>query len=81
MRIVWDEPKRLANLQKRGLNFASLEPEFFVEAVVVPTKLERFKAIGWFEGRPITVIFRPLGSEAISIVSMRRSSRKERILL
>lgn len=81
MRIVWDEPKRLANLRKRQLDFASLELGFFIGAVVVPTKLGRSKAVGWFEDAPTAVIFKPLGSEAISVISMRRASRKERMLL
>lgn len=81
MRIVWDEPKRLTNLEKRGLDFSFLDVEFFADAMVVPTRLGRFKAIGWFEDRPTTMIFKPLGSESISIISMRHASRKERTLL
>jgi uncharacterized DUF497 family protein len=78
MKIVWDEPKRLANLESRGLDFADLTVEFFAASVVVPAKLGRLKAIGEFGGIPLTVIFKPLGREAISIVSMRAASRKER---
>jgi uncharacterized DUF497 family protein len=81
MRIVWDEPKRVANLQKRQLDFEWLEMAFFADAIVVQTRLGRFKAIGWFDGLPTTVIFKPLGSEAISVISMRRASRKERTVL
>lgn len=81
MRIVWDEPKRLVNWRKRGLDFASLSVDFFAKATVVPTRLERFKAVGWFLDQPTTVIFKPLGSEAISVISMRRASRSERKLL
>jgi uncharacterized DUF497 family protein len=29
MKIVWDEPKRLANLDKHGLDFADLNETFF----------------------------------------------------
>jgi len=28
MKIVWDEPKRLANIEKHGLDFAALDDEF-----------------------------------------------------
>ena len=35
-------------------------------------------AIGLFRGTVVTVIFELLGTEALSIVSMRRASRKER---
>ena len=41
----------------------------------------RFKAIGWLDGAPTTVIFAPLGTEALAVISMRRASRKERTLL
>jgi len=36
MRIVWDEPKRLANLDKHGLDFADLNETFFDSALVLP---------------------------------------------
>ena len=81
MRIVWDEPKRQTNLQKRNLDFADLDIEFFNEARLFDAKLGRAMAIGYFEGHPTTVIFEPLGSEAISVISMRRASRKERRFL
>jgi uncharacterized protein len=29
MKIVWDEPKRFANLDKHGLDFADLNESFF----------------------------------------------------
>ncbi len=30
MKIVWDEPKRLADIEKHGLDFAALDEEFFL---------------------------------------------------
>ena len=78
MRIVWDEPKRRTSLGKHGLDFADLSPEFFVDAIVRPVRQERLQAIGPVAGRLVTVVFAPLGSEAISVISMRRASRKER---
>jgi uncharacterized DUF497 family protein len=78
MRIVWDEPKRLANLAKHGLDFADLDTDFFSEAALGPTDSSRFVAIGEWAGITITVVFRPLGSEAVSVISMRPASRKER---
>ena len=79
MRIVWDEPKRIANLLKHGLDFASLTPAFFETAAIEAAKQDRYIAIGDLEGaRIIAVIFRPLGSEAISVVSMRRANTAER---
>jgi uncharacterized DUF497 family protein len=37
-------------------------------------------AVGTFEDHLISVVFKPLGSEALSIVSMRRASKQERKL-
>jgi uncharacterized DUF497 family protein len=78
MRIVWDEPKRLANLAKHGLDFADLDADFFSEAVLARSGKGRFVAVGEWAGIAITVVFRPLGVEAISVISMRPASRKER---
>lgn len=48
MKVVWDEPKRLANLDKHGLDFADLTEAFFDDALVVPShnKSRRWVAIG-----------------------------------
>ncbi|RJF86818.1 hypothetical protein D3874_07115 [Oleomonas cavernae] len=79
MRIVWDEPKREGNLTKHGLDFAALTVEFFEGSTVYPAKGGRFIAIGELNGQiVITVVFRPLGTEAVSVISMRPASRKER---
>jgi len=79
MEIIWDEPKRIANIEKHGLDFARLRLDFFETARIVPGKEDRFLAIGMFEGHlVIAVVFRPLGTEALSIISMRRASQKER---
>ncbi len=78
MEIVFDEPKRLANLNKHGVDFATLDLEFFLHSKVVPAREGRVKALGLHKGRYISVIFKPLGVEAISIISMRRASKNER---
>ena len=47
MKIVWDEPERVTNLAKHGLDFADLDPDFFAAAMVSPAKKrDRFVAIG-----------------------------------
>jgi len=79
MKITWDEPKRLKNL-KRGYDFASLTMEFFEAATVYDAKEGRFMALGMFEGHLIAVVFKPLGSQGLSVISMRRASTKERKL-
>ena len=80
MRIVWDEPKRLANLDKHGIDFADIGEEFFLSALVGPAKGGRWFAIGEID-RVIVVIFAMLGSEGLSIVSARPASRRERMQL
>jgi uncharacterized DUF497 family protein len=77
MRIVWDEPKRLANIIKHGIDFASIDETFFTTALIRPSKAERFVAIGELGGM-ITVIFLRLGSEGLSIISARPASARER---
>ena len=79
MRITWDEPKRLANLDKHGMDFADLTVEFFESATIYPARGNRFVAVGMLERvAVIAVIFAPLGSEAIAVVSMRPASPTER---
>jgi uncharacterized DUF497 family protein len=79
MKIVWDEPKRQANLAKHGLDFASLTVEFFEGSTVFPSTAGRAVAVGNLNGEIIiAVVIKPLGSEAISVISMRPASRKER---
>jgi uncharacterized DUF497 family protein len=79
MKITWDEPKRQTNLAKHGLDFVDLSLEFFLSAYIEPAKLDRFLAVGEFDGQiVIAVVYRPLGSEAISVISMRPASKQER---
>ena len=80
MRIIWDEPKRLANMAKHGIDFADIDEGFFASSMVIPAKDGRHAAIGRLD-RIILVIFVRLGSEAVSIVSARPASRRERTLI
>lgn len=80
MKIVWDEEKRLSNLAKHGMDFASLTVEFFETATILPANQGRFMAINVMVDGVVAVVFARLGSEGISVVSMRRASRKERRL-
>jgi uncharacterized DUF497 family protein len=34
MKILWDEPRRLADIKKHGLDFADLNETFFDDALV-----------------------------------------------
>ena len=78
MKIVWDEPKRRANLAKHGLDFEDVAFFEWENARISPARGSRQKAVGLFEGRTAVVIFSLLGSEAISIVSFRLANRRER---
>ena len=78
MVIVWDEPKRVRNLAWHGFNFADLTEEFFLSALIGPAKKGRYMAIGRLDDGTIAVVFATLGTEGISVISMRRASRKER---
>ena len=79
MRIVWDEPKRLANIDKHeGVDLAEVTEEFLSEAKLFPAKLGRIAAVGMHNGHLMTAIVEPLGTEAIAVMSFRSASRKER---
>jgi uncharacterized DUF497 family protein len=83
-RFVWDEIKRQKNITLHGLDFAVVAENFdFLNALIEPSYPSqsgraRFTAIGPLEDDLITIVFSMLGTEAIAIISMRRSSRKER---
>jgi uncharacterized DUF497 family protein len=81
MHLVWDEPKRLSNLVKHGFDFADLTEAWFIDASVHPARDNRFMAIGRLGDRTIVVIAAQLGTEAISIVSMRPAKPAERRLV
>lgn len=83
--IDWDEPKRLANIAKHGLDFARFQAAFswdcFLADMARPSRMGRlrYRFLGEMAGVAVVVaIVSPLGSEAISILSLRRASAKER---
>jgi uncharacterized DUF497 family protein/uncharacterized protein (DUF4415 family) len=78
MKIVWDQPKHLANIAKYGLDFATLTEDFFAEALVISAKNGRYLAIGKDVNGVVSVVFATLGLEGISVISMRSASPKER---
>ena len=79
--IVWDEPKRQRNIVRHKLDFSDLDEWFFLDAVTVPAKENRYMAIGRLDDGTIAVVFASLGTEGVSVISMRPASRKERSLL
>lgn len=87
MLFVWDEAKRRQNLVKHGLDFAAFAGGFdfgsVVQTAATPSSSgrPRLKWIGVFEGRLVAAaIVAPLGSEAMSLISLRPASRAERNL-
>ncbi len=85
MKIVWDESKRATNASNHGIDFADVRDHFdFAAAAILAAhpaanRRARFKAVGRLDGDLVTVVFSPLGSEAISLISVRRASRRERL--
>jgi len=80
--ITWDEPKRLVNMDKHGLDFALIDLDFFATARVLGVRAGRYKAIGTSGEMPaVVVIFAPLGEEAVSIISPRPANRQERAMI
>jgi uncharacterized DUF497 family protein len=81
LKIIWDETKRIVNLEKHGLDFTDLYFEFFATAVTTPARKARSKAVGRLKDGTIVVIFLALGSEAISVISMRPARKDERSMV
>ena len=79
--ITWDEPKRIANFQKHGLDFEDVIYFDWATARIRRAKSNRFKAIGYFEDNIAVVIYAALGSEGIAIISFRFASLHEREML
>lgn len=79
MRIVWDQPKRLANLVKHEIEFAEMEADFDWDAALfLPARRPRFRVLGALRGRIVSAIVQPLGSEALAIISVRAASAAEK---
>jgi uncharacterized DUF497 family protein len=81
VRFVWDERKRLANIEKHGLDFEDVAFFQWETAVLEKGHSGRTKAIGYFEDGTAVVIFAKLGAEAVSLVSFRPANAKEKRLL
>ena len=85
MKIVWDEPKRQANIVTHGLDLADSESFEWETASIVPGHAgqdgrPRFRAIGRLGNELVPLVFSPLGAEAVAVISLRPASRAERKL-
>ena len=63
------------------MDFADLDETFFGNSVITPAKFNRLAAVGRHPNGIILVVFVKLGTEALSVISMRPASRKERRLI
>ncbi len=70
----------MANIDKHGLDFADLSEAFFADALVLPARNRRFQGVGASTQGVICVVFARLGSEGVSIISMRPAHERERRL-
>ena len=81
MIIVWDEPKRLANLYKHGFDFAELTEGFFASSVIVPANRGRSMAVGRLSNGVIAVVFVFVGRVGVWVIYLRPPDSKDRRLL
>ena len=80
MEFEWDEAKRLAVLEKHGIDFAKAARVFLTDHVVLPAHSEieaRFAAVGYLDGEWFTVIFTFRG-EARRLITARKARENER---
>ena len=82
MTFEWDEEKRQATLNKRGLDFADAERIF---SGPILTKHDtrkdygedRYITLGALLGRPVLIVHTPRG-DAVRIISMRKANEEEK---
>jgi uncharacterized protein len=79
MRFEWDEPKRLANLAKHGLDFLDADLIFRAALYSYPSERpgeDRWVTVGLLEGREVALVWTARG-DAIRLISFRRARREE----
>jgi uncharacterized DUF497 family protein len=81
MKIVWTNRSDWPILQVMGWILQIWTKFFFESSLIVPAKLGRQIAVGRHRGGIILVVFVALGTEGLSVVSMRPASRRERRLI
>jgi uncharacterized DUF497 family protein len=80
--FVWDERKRLSNIEKHGIDFQDAievfsDPDALSFQSRVEHEEDRYLIIGRCQGRVITVIFTWRG-DTIRVISARMARREER---
>lgn len=83
MKFEWNEAKRLANIEKHGINFDDVDVLFVDErSISYPSPRDgedRFVLVGLLHVRLVSVVFTPRG-DIIRIISARRSWKREQVL-
>lgn len=84
MNVVWDEPKRRANLGKHGFDF--VDAEWVFEGITVTMEdrrfdygEQRFVTLGMLRATVVVLVHLETPHE-IRMISMRRATRNEEIL-
>jgi len=81
MGFEWDEAKRLANLDKHGIDFIDVPEVFEGDIVTVEDDRysygeQRFVTFGLLQGRVVAVVHTDRG-ESIRIISARKATKNE----
>jgi uncharacterized protein len=81
MEFEWDEAKRLANLDKHGVDFIDVPAVFDGDTVTVEDDRysygeQRFVTFGLLQGRAVAVVYTDRG-ESIRIISARKATKNE----
>lgn len=81
MNFEWDEKKRLANVQKHGIDFVGCEDVFAGFSLTAEDTTrdygeQRFLTLGLLDGRVVSVCHTDRG-DTIRIISIRKATRYE----
>ena len=81
----WDEAKRLANLRKHGVDFASVEAFDWDQAVTFEDIRDRYHEHRWVAFGPIgdmifALVFTEPEDGVTRVISLRRATKRERRL-
>jgi hypothetical protein len=79
--ITWDEPKRLENLRRHGLEFAGCEAVFDHPVVTWEDDRDaygesRINLLGWLDGHLVHLTYTERG-EALRAISLRRAEKHD----
>ena len=81
MRFEWDEAKRIANIEKHGIDFLRAREMFdgrpLLEAVSLRGDERRVLSIGALDGRIVAIVWTLREGSAVRIISVRRARDAE----